>query len=85
MLHTKKMNTVFTLFNEILLDPTKVVLNSLPTTPTTVVAAAGDWVGLGLKTTALVFGLLIWLKDCRLMGAETYEIAKKNTRNKTEC
>lgn len=65
-------NWCFTLFNEILLDPTNVVLNSLPTTPTTVVAAAGDWVGLGLKTTALVFGLLIWLKDCRRIGAHTY-------------
>lgn len=69
-----------TLFNEILLDPTNVVLNSLPTTPTTVVAAAGDWVGLGLKTTALVFGLLIWLKDCRLIGADTYQSQVKQKK-----
>lgn len=37
-----ELSEMFTLFNEILLDPTNVVLNSLPTTPTTVVAAAGD-------------------------------------------
>lgn len=45
---------MITLFKEILLEPTKVVLNSLPTTPTTVDAAAGDCVGLGRKTTALI-------------------------------
>lgn len=61
-----------TLFNEILLEPTNVVLNSLPTTPTTVEAAAGDCVGLGRKTTVLVFGLPIWLKDWRLIGVDTF-------------
>lgn len=45
------------LFREMLLDPTRVVLNSFPVTPMTVVAAAGDWDGLGWKTTVPALGL----------------------------
>lgn len=48
-----------TLCNEILLEPTSVVLNSLPAAPTTVAAAAGDCVGLGRKTTVPALGLLL--------------------------
>lgn len=58
-----------TLCNEILFDPTNVVLNSLPVAPTTVAAAAGDCVGLGRNTTVPAFGLLLnWCTDVRLPG-----------------
>lgn len=38
---------VHTLFNDILFDPTSVVLNSVPTAPALQAEAAGDCVGLG--------------------------------------
>lgn len=50
-----------TLFSDILLEPTNVVLNSFPTWPIMVAppAVAGDWVGLGLYTIVPAFGLLL--------------------------
>lgn len=38
---------LLTLFNDILFDPTRVVLNSVPTAPAFAAEAAGDGVGLG--------------------------------------
>lgn len=58
-----------TLFRAILLDPTRVVLSSVPVLAMNVLAPAGDCVGLGLKSTVPAFGLFAtWWKDGRRLG-----------------
>lgn len=72
-----------TLFKEILLEPTSVVLNSFPADPTCVAAAAGDCVGLGRYTTVPAFGLLfIWWIDGLRLGVVDFRSLNKNKQKK---
>lgn len=63
--------SLITLFSDILLEPTNVVLNSFPTWPMIVAppADAGDCVGLGRYTIDPAFGLLLnWCNEVRRCG-----------------